>query len=143
MSVAALLGSKGSNVITVAPDAPVLEVIRILAENKIGSVLILDDGGAIAGIVSERDIVHGMAATGAGLLEAPVSSIMTSEVVTCLSTDSVIHIMEKMTRGRFRHVPVIDEARLIGIVSIGDVVKHRIAEVESDVSAMRSYIATG
>jgi len=143
MNVAALLSSKGSSVTTVAPDAPVLEVVRILARHKIGSVLILDDGGAIAGIVSERDIVRGMAAIGPGMLEEPVSNIMTSDVVTCGSTDSVIHIMEKMTRGRFRHVPVVDEARLIGIVSIGDVVKHRIAEVESDVSAMRSYIAAG
>ncbi len=143
MNVAALLSDKGPEVASVGPDAQVLEIARILSEKKIGSVLVVDDDGGILGIISERDIVRSLAVRGADTLETPVSRIMTRDVVTCRREDSVTHIMEEMTRGRFRHVPVVEGTRLVGIVSIGDVVKHRIAEAENEASAMRSYIAAG
>ncbi|MGI9407218.1 MAG: CBS domain-containing protein [Hyphomicrobiaceae bacterium] len=143
MNVSAMLSGKGPDVITVSPESLVLEVTRVLAEKKIGSVVVLDDNGVIRGIVSERDIVRRIAADGSGALEAPVSTVMTCEVVTCRREDTINHIMEEMTRGRFRHVPVVDQGQLVGIVSIGDVVKHRIAEAELEASAMREYIATG
>ncbi len=143
MNVAALLSDKGSDVVTVAPEHVLQDATRLLAERKIGCIVVLDDSGAVRGIVSERDVVRKLASEGAAALDVPVSSIMTSTVVTCRRDDTINHIMEEMTRGRFRHVPVVEDGRLIGIVSIGDVVKNRIAEAELEASAMRAYIATG
>ena len=113
----------------------------MLAAHQIGALVIIDGADRIAGIVSERDIVRALAASGAGVLDAPVDEIMTRAVVTCCDGDSVDAVMGEMTRGRFRHLPVVTDDRLAGIVSIGDVVKARIEQVERDANSMRAYIA--
>lgn len=143
MNVAAILKDKGTEVFTMGPQATLLDVCRELAERRIGSVVIVDEGGKVAGIVSERDIVRVLGREGPEKLASPVSEIMTSKVVTCRRADTIEHLMAEMTAGRFRHLPVVEEDRLLGIVSIGDVVKQRIAEAEMEAAAMREYIATG
>lgn len=142
MNVNTILHVKGRDVISVSPDTPILDLTKIFTEKKIGSIVVLRDG-ALAGIVSERDVVRAIAAKGADVLNETVESIMTANVTTCTGGDTIDHIMTVMTSGRFRHVPVIENGALAGIVSIGDVVQQRIAAVEMEANAMRSYIATG
>ncbi len=142
MTVKTILSHKGSDVATVEPAATLGKAIGILAERRIGALLVLGPDRRIAGIVTERDIVRELAARGADALEEPVSQVMTRKVVTCDCADSVGEIMERMTTGKFRHVPVIEQDRLIGIVSIGDVVKHRLQEMEQESAALRDYIQT-
>lgn len=142
MTVATILGNKGNSVITAQPGDTVADVCAVLAEKRIGAVIVLADGDRIGGIVSERDIVRAISQHGADALSVPVSSIMTSAVVTCLESDTVNQVMSKMTEGRFRHVPVLRDGRLVGVISIGDVVKEKIAQVEADAELMRSYIAS-
>jgi CBS domain-containing protein len=113
-----------------------------LADKRIGAVVVTDRAGRIAGIVSERDVVHALAREGAECLGWPVSEIMTREVLTCAEDDTIDEIMSRMTMRRCRHLPVVASGRLAGIISIGDVVKHHIAEVEMEAMAMRDYIAT-
>lgn len=141
MIVRAILDSKGHQVISVAPDATLTFAIKLLTERRIGAVLVMTDD-RIDGILSERDIVRAIGERGAAALDEKVSAIMTRKVVLCQPADPVSEIMEKMTSGKFRHLPVIDEGRLVGLISIGDVVKSRVSEYEHEQEALREYIAT-
>lgn len=142
MTVEHILSDKGRNVVTIGPQQSLSDAARTLSERRIGSVLVTDGTKPVLGILSERDIVRAIAAEGASALERPVSHYMTAEVVTCSGPSSITEVMELMTRGRFRHVPVIEDGQLRGIVSIGDIVNHRLAEIETEHQAMRDYIAT-
>lgn len=142
MQVRHILRDKGHDIITVPSGATLAEAARILSSKRIGAVVVKGSTGALAGIFSERDLVHAIAENGAAALGQSVEDHMTSEPQTCAECDSVEVIMEVMTRGRFRHVPVLDEnGRLCGMVSIGDVVKTRIAETVSEAAALRDYIS--
>lgn len=141
MNVEQLLSDKGREVISVQPHRTLAEAIRTLSEKRIGAVVVMGADGALAGILSERDIIRALGELGAGALESAVSRSMTSKVVTCRPQTSVDELMEIMTTGRFRHVPVVENGRVTGLVSIGDVVKHRVAAIEAESKAMRDYIA--
>ena len=141
MTVAQIINQKGRSVVTAAPEASLAEVAATLAEKRIGAVLIAE-GDAIRGIVSERDIVRAMAKFGSEALRKLASDCMTTKVITCRPEDTIHDVMQKMTSGRFRHLPVVDQGRLVGIVSIGDVVKVRLEEVEREAAQIREYIAT-
>jgi CBS domain-containing protein len=141
VTVATILEKKGHEVLTVRPDQTVGETARLLYEKKIGSVLALRPDGSIAGVVSERDIVRGIAKMGPAVLERPVTDIMTPKVVVCSPKDDMVNVMACMTDRRVRHLPVLDGDRLIGIISIGDVVKARMADLESESETLREYIA--
>lgn len=140
MTVEVILARKGRNVLSVHPDTPLASVCELLEAKGIGAVVISSGNARVEGIFSERDFVRAIARHGAVALTAPVADFMTSKVVTCQLGDTVPALMEKMTEGKFRHVPVVEEGRMVGIVSIGDVVKHRIAEAEAEAEAMREYI---
>jgi len=142
MTVSAILAAKGREIVSVDPNATLAAAVKLLAEKRIGAVLVLGVDRRIAGILSERDIVRALAEGGAGALDRPVSQIMTRKVSTCTETETLASIMERMTEGKFRHVPVVEQGRLVGIVSIGDVVKYRLHEMERDSAAMRDYILT-
>lgn len=141
MNVAHILGNKGREVISVQPHRTLAEATRTLAEKRIGAVVVTGADGDLLGILSERDIIRALGAGGSEALETPVSRAMTAKVATCRPDTSIDELMEIMTSGRFRHVPVLDGGRIAGIVSIGDVVKHRVAEIEAESQAMRDYIA--
>lgn len=143
MLVRSLLKGKGSEVFTVGPDISVLDAARELNEKRIGAVLVCDGRGAIVGVLSERDIVRSLAEKGEAALKGTVGDLMTRDVKTCGPEDSIDRIMGLMTGRRFRHVPVIDGGKLVGIVSIGDVVKQKIAEAELEAQSLKDYIATG
>ena len=148
MNVAAILKEKGRDVATARASMTVEAAARMLAEKRIGALVIVGhDGqaerGHVLGIISERDIIRGIAARGAACLTEPVSDMMTRTVVTCSQRDTLDSVMAKMTAGRFRHVPVIDDGQLSGLISIGDVVKNHIAEVESEASALKTYFVSG
>ncbi|MGL4396733.1 MAG: CBS domain-containing protein [Hyphomicrobium sp.] len=143
MIIRNILKVKGQNVTTARPDESVQEIAARLSQRKIGAIVIVGEGGAVAGIISERDVIRVIALHGAKALQMTVADVMTRDVVTCTEATTVEEIMEMMTDGRFRHLPVVEDNALIGIVSIGDIVKHHIAEVELEVSAMRGYFATG
>ena len=138
--VSDLLSGKGPQVHAIGPDEPVLAAIQIMADKSVGALLVMREG-ALAGIVSERDIVKALAAHGADCLTQAVASVMSNPVRTCRISDPIDHVMHLMTAGRFRHVPVVENRELKGVVSIGDVVKLKIAETELEVAAMRDYIA--
>jgi CBS domain-containing protein len=140
--VATVLESKGHNVVTVTPSETVASVVNVLARNRIGAVPVLGPDGSLAGIISERDIIRGMSQYGAAALALAVDRLMTREVKTCAPDDQIIELMETMTLQRFRHLPVLRNGALIGIVSIGDVVKQRLEEAQSELEALRSYIAS-
>ena len=142
MSVQHILAQKGRNIEAIGPDITLAQAILHLASKRIGALLVIDAANSILGILSERDIIRALVA-GSHALEDHVRDHMTEFVVTCSLDTSVGEVMDIMTRGRFRHVPVIDDDEVIGIVSIGDVVKHRLAEMESEQSAMIAYIAAG
>jgi CBS domain-containing protein len=142
MTVRAILALKGRECLTIAPDATLAEAARLMSEHRIGSLVITSAERRVTGILSERDIVHAMAEKGELALVLPVSSAMTREVVTCGEDETIPDLMRRMTAGRFRHVPVVERGQLAGIVSIGDVVKHRLAELEREHEALREYIAT-
>lgn len=142
MTVALILRGKGSTVETVRPEMPVPEIVLLLHKRRIGCVVVTDSRGEVRGILSERDVIHALAGFGAKALERRAEDIMTRDVVTCRREDSAEDLMEMMTRGRFRHVPVVEEGRLLGIVSIGDIVKRRIEDADLERHAMRDYIAT-
>ena len=142
MTVGILLKHKSGSLVTIAPDATLSQAVASLAEHRIGAIVAIDDGGHLAGILSERDVVRILAEKGPDVLSDPVSSVMTRAVVTCTEDESIPVIMERMTRGRFRHVPVVERGRLIGIISIGDVVKHRVEEMERESAELRDYIMT-
>ncbi|MFK8250980.1 CBS domain-containing protein [Ancylobacter terrae] len=140
MTVRLILQTKGSDVLTTSPEATLGDVVRLLSEKRIGAVVVADAQRRVVGILSERDVVRVIGAEGPGVLDTPVSQTMTHKVITCVPGDTVTSIMELMTGGRFRHIPVVDEGKLVGIISIGDVVKHRLAEMERESHAMREYI---
>jgi CBS domain-containing protein len=142
MTVAAILAVKGREVLTTTADKTVAEVVEVLARRKIGALVVVEGTHKIVGIVSERDVVRAIA-SGAAALFQPVSSVMTRDVMTCGDTETIDSVMSRMTKGRFRHLPVAENGRLAGIISIGDVVKARIEEVEREAENMRAYIATG
>jgi len=142
MTVSMILAGKGREVVSVEPNATLAVAVALLAEKRIGAVLVLGVDRRIAGILSERDIVRALAEGGAGALNAPVSQIMTRKVSTCTESETIASLMERMTEGKFRHMPVVDQGQLVGIISIGDVVKYRLHEMERDSEAMRDYILT-
>jgi len=142
MSVKQILDQKGRDVVTVSPTMGTEEAVRFLADNKIGAVVVTGPGGGVAGILSERDIVRAVATRGADALTTPISAIMTSKVTTCGESHSVNQVMEMMTNGRFRHLPVEADGKLIGIISIGDVVRRRIEDVEREAAEIKAYIAS-
>ncbi|MBB5435397.1 CBS domain-containing protein [Nocardiopsis composta] len=142
MLIAELLRAKGSDVVTVRPDTTVAELLTLLARHNIGAVVVLE-GGRIAGIASERDVVRRLERHGAELLERPVREIMTTNVITCKTSDTDDALTVLMTENRVRHVPVLSAGELIGIVSIGDVVKSRIRQLELDRQQLEAYITQG
>ena len=141
MTVHAILDSKGHQIQGVEPDAKLSAAIKILAERKIGAVLVMSKA-RIEGILSERDIVRVLGERGAGVLEEPVSAVMTRKVVSCKPADTVASIMEMMTLGKFRHLPVVEGEKVVGLISIGDIVKWRVREFETEQEALRDYIKT-
>lgn len=142
MLVKHILQNKGRNIIVCREDAGLCEVAGTLARHRIGALVVLDAGGALAGIISERDLVRALAQDGPAALAQPVRVYMSRQVTTCTECDTVGDLMETMTMGRFRHVPVMDEQHgLVGMVSIGDVVKTHIAETVSEANSLRDYIS--
>lgn len=139
MTIAAVLGSKGGDIISVAPGDSVEDAVRLLSERRIGAVPVMD-GGAVLGVFSERDVIQALAEHGPAALERPVSAAMTAPAVTAEPAQPVIAALSLMTRRRIRHLPVIEDGAVVGIVSIGDLVKYRIDRIEADADAMRSYI---
>ena len=139
MSVRSILESKGRDIVTVQPDMPLSAAIKILSERRIGAVLVIGDGG-LQGILSERDVVRVLGERGAGVLDEPIRAVMTSKVITCGESDSVAEIMEVMTSGKFRHLPVIEDDAIVGLISIGDIVKWRVREFENEQQALQDYI---
>jgi CBS domain-containing protein len=141
MNVAALLRSKGNEVITIAPEASMAEVVRILADHRIGALVVSRDGQRVDGILSERDIVGRLAMDPATLPTLRARDIMTTRVFTCSPSDELAELMAVMTARRIRHIPVLQDGNLFGIVSIGDVVKWRVEEIEREAEALRAYVA--
>jgi CBS domain-containing protein len=141
MTVRAILDSKGHHIQSVEPDVKLSAAIKTLGERKIGAVLVMSKG-RIEGILSERDIVRVLGERGAGVLDEPVSAVMTRKVVSCRQSDTVSAIMEMMTLGKFRHLPVLEGERVVGLISIGDIVKWRVREYELEQEALRDYIKT-
>ncbi|MGP8232459.1 MAG: CBS domain-containing protein [Methylovirgula sp.] len=142
MTIARILATKGREVVSAQPHRTLLEISEILASRRIGAVVIVDAQGTLLGILSERDIVRAIGEGGAQALDDPASSHMTAEVVTIGEEETLLATVERMSIGRFRHVPVLKDGRLNGLISIGDVVKFRLAEMEREQSALREYIAT-
>jgi CBS domain-containing protein len=142
MTVRSILDAKGRDVMTVRPDNTLSEAAGLLAEHRIGALVVTRGDDRIAGILSERDIVRIIGERGASALDQPVSSAMTSNVKICRESNTAMELMEVMTKGRFRHLPVEKDGRLDGIISIGDVVKQRIEEVVREAEEIKSYIAT-
>lgn len=143
MNVASILKLKGRAVTTVRPDSSLQTAAEKLGAKRIGAIVVVGDNGTVAGIISERDIIRAISERGARALVEPISETMTRHVISCTEMSELDELMEMMTKGRFRHLPVIEDGALVGIISIGDVVKYHIAEVEMEVSAMRNYLATG
>lgn len=140
MLIGTILRSKGSDVATVRPEATVRDLLVTLATYNIGAVVVCDEGGVIAGIVSERDVVRRLNDRGADILDAPVGTIMTTEVRTCTPGDNVDGLRLMMTTHRIRHVPVVEDGTLVGIVSIGDIVKSAIEELETEKASLVDYL---
>ena len=142
MTVKAILARKGYDIVAIEPSETLAAAAKLLAERRIGAVLVLGIEGRVAGILSERDIVRALAERGAAVREGRGEQVRTRQVFTCAESDTVAQVMEQMTAGKFRHVPVVDQGRLIGIISIGDVVKYRLHEIENESNALREYILT-
>ncbi|HZW48364.1 MAG TPA: CBS domain-containing protein [Microvirga sp.] len=142
MNVDQILSLKGRNVVAIEADRPLSEAARLLSERRIGALVVVDGKQPVSGILSERDIVRAVAAEGARALDESVSRFMTGQVVTCTGRTSINDLMELMTQQKFRHVPVVEGGQLVGIVSIGDVVKQRVEEIEAESQAIKEYIAT-
>ena len=143
MRISELLRTKGNEVVTIAPDTRVRGLLDVLAEHGIGAVVVSRDGSSVDGIVSERDIVRALAKRGAAVMSEPVTAIYTADVSTVTPDTSLDEVMRMMTDNRWRHAPVVADGRLAGIVSIGDVVKNKIDELETERSALTEYISTG
>jgi CBS domain-containing protein len=140
MKVAAILKAKGTHVETIRPDTSLYSVVWDLRLKGIGAFVVSEDGTIVLGMISERDIVHGLAEHGTRLLAHPVSRVMTSARVTCTPEDNVTAVMARMTRYRVRHLPVVEDGKLRGIVSIGDVIKHRLDELEMEANILRETL---
>jgi CBS domain-containing protein len=143
MNVAGILKVKGSDIITAAPSDSIAAVSNILGEKRIGAVLVVDNGGKLCGVLSERDIVRGLSESGNGCLQLTAQDLMTSDVVTTSPSETIDSVMALMTEKRIRHLPVLEDGKLAGFISIGDVVKSRMDEVEREAAALRDYISTG
>ena len=141
MTVRTILDTKGHQIESVEPEAKLATAIKVLAERKIGAVLVMNKD-RVEGILSERDIVRVLGERGAAVLEEPVRAVMTRKVVSCRQADTVAAIMEMMTSGKFRHLPVVEEGKVVGLISIGDIVKWRVKEFEMEQEALRDYIKT-
>ncbi|HTS92101.1 MAG TPA: CBS domain-containing protein [Stellaceae bacterium] len=141
MNVETILKTKGAAVVTIAPSATIAEAVALLTRKRIGALVVSTDGREPLGILSERDIVHGLGQRGAILLDAKVDELMTRSVITCAPQDRLADLMALMTERRIRHLPVLDDGRLAGLVSIGDVVKNRLDEMEWESSSLKTYIA--
>lgn len=142
MTVRSILSSKGNDVVTAAPASSVAEIANILADRKIGAIVMTDSANHVVGIISERDVVREIARRGAEILQEKADAVMTRKVVTCKPEHTINEVMQLMTGGKFRHLPVVENGKLTGIVSIGDVVKVRIQQAEKEADAIREYIAT-
>jgi CBS domain-containing protein len=142
MTVSSILAAKGGDVTTIEPTATLAAAAALLAKQRIGALVILGAGGRVAGILSERDIVHAIAGRGGQALDEPLGQVMTRDVATCAPDEEIPSLMERMTDGKFRHMPVVYGGKLAGIVSIGDIVKQRVDEMEQESEAMRDYIRT-
>ena len=140
MIVKNILVGKRGNVVTIEPTADLTAAIKLLAEQRIGAVVVLGADHRIVGILSERDIVRALAEHGPTVLNQPVGQVMTRDVKTCSEGDTIESLMDRMTTGKFRHIPVVEQGKLIGIVSIGDVVKNRVEEIEHESKSLRDYI---
>jgi len=136
------LSRKGGDVATIAPTASLSDAVKLLAERRIGAIVITGPDDRVAGILSERDIVRALAERGHPALDDNVGAVMTRKVATCTEADTIASLMERMTEGKFRHLPVVDQGKLVGVISIGDVVKWRVEEIEGESNALREYIAT-
>jgi len=141
MNVSAILRQKGRAVTTAPPSITLLEAANRLTHKRIGAIVVVDAQGTLVGIISERDIIRALSESGPACLTRPVSDSMTRQVVTCQEADTLDELMAMMTARRFRHLPVLTDGALVGIISIGDVVKHHVAEIEMEATAMRDYIA--
>ncbi|MCA1242592.1 CBS domain-containing protein [Stappia stellulata] len=141
MTVASILNQKGRDVVTERAGTSLREICSILGTRRIGAIVITAEGGKIEGIISERDVVRAISQDGVDALDRPVSDFMTASVVTCEPQETVNSVMARMTGGRFRHVPVVQDGKLAGLISIGDAVKHRMAQIEREAEDMRNYIA--
>jgi CBS domain-containing protein len=142
MTVNDILSQKGNQVLTIEPTATLAAAAQMLAQRRIGALVVTGADDRIVGIISERDIVRVLGENGTAVLGAPLAEAMTRKVVTCARNETIAEIMERMTGGKFRHVPVVEQGRLVGIVSIGDVVKARLGELEYEQDALREYIRT-
>ncbi len=140
MHVANILKVKGTDVVTIGPDETVAATARLLNVQRIGAILVCDANGKVVGVISERDIIRGIAVNGERALEMPVRDLMTSEVIACKPTDTIAEVMKMMTVRRFRHMPVIEDGAIKGMISIGDVVKNRIEETEMETRVLRDYV---
>ena len=143
MLIAQILAGKSPDVVTTRPDATIAEVAKLLKAKRIGAVVVTDADGGLCGIISERDLARGLADHGADLLTLRVGDLITREVSTCSPDDGIDQLMQQMTEGRFRHLPVVADGRMIGIISIGDVVKHRLQELEQEAHMLHDYISGG
>jgi CBS domain-containing protein len=141
MTVRSILDTKGHQILSVEPDAKLSAAVKILSEKRIGAVLVMSSG-RIEGILSERDIVRVLGERGAAVLDESVSAVMTRKVVSCREKDTVSSIMERMTTGKFRHLPVVEDDKVVGLISIGDIVKWRVKEFENEQEALQNYIKT-
>ncbi len=141
MKLSRILHRKGSDVATIAPERPILEVVTELRQRRIGAVVVTDKDGAMVGILSERDVVHALADRGPDLSQLTAADLMTAEVQTCTPDHDVNFVMRQMTDGGFRHVPVLQDGKLAGVISIGDVVRARIDELENERAELQRYIA--
>lgn len=142
MNVEVILKEKGGDIISISPTASISDAAALLSGRKIGA-LVVTDGTSLSGILSERDIVRAIVSDGAAALGEPVSHFMTENVVTCSRDDTTLRLMDLMTGGRFRHLPVVEDGQVIGLISIGDVVKARISETEMEAEQLKMYIASG
>jgi CBS domain-containing protein len=142
MNVKNILATKGGDIVGIEPNADLAAAAQLLSKHRIGAVVIRGAGGRLAGILSERDIVRALAEHGRNALSVQVAKVMTRNVTTCAEDDSIASIMEKMTAGKFRHMPVVAKGELVGLVSIGDVVKQRLGEIETESEQLRDYIRT-
>src|ERR1043165_5286634 len=141
MTGRAILDTKGHSVLSVEPEAKLSAAVKLLSERRIGAVLVMSQG-RMEGILSERDVVRVLGERGAAVMDEPVSGVMTRKVISCREKDTVSEIMETMTHGKFRHLPVVEDSKVVGLISIGDVVKWRVSEYEREQEALREYIKT-